>query len=231
MARAHKSRIVVPLLLLSMLIPSSTARTADVSSLKASGARSAQGASSPQPDSRVLSRLEIFQSIQSYLARRGFRADNGLRPDDLQIQSSIPALQAGLGLVVKKIAYDPIRRETIFRLWTSGEPQYLPFEVSTRRDPRSLGIAGVLGWAPAGIPRNPGGTSQAGGSTPPRDPVLVKPGKSATLLILGDNVRITTTVVPLQQGLKGQSILVRDITSAHIFTAEVVSAGLLQARL
>jgi flagella basal body P-ring formation protein FlgA len=46
----------------------------------------------------------------------------------------------------------------------------------------------------------------------------------------GQNVRITTTVVPLQPGVKGQTILVRDATTARVMTAEVVDEGLLQTR-
>jgi flagella basal body P-ring formation protein FlgA len=48
--------------------------------------------------------------------------------------------------------------------------------------------------------------------------------------MLGENMRITTTVVPLQPGTKGQRILVRDPTTARIVAAEVVSEGLLQTR-
>ena len=43
------------------------------------------------------------------------------------------------GIEVKRIGFDPIRRETVFELWTSHEPQYLPFEVTTRRDRRVWG--------------------------------------------------------------------------------------------
>jgi flagella basal body P-ring formation protein FlgA len=46
--------------------------------------------------------------------------------------------------------------------------------------------------------------------------------------MLGQNVRITTTVVPLQPGGKGQWILVRDLTTARVISAEVVDEGLLQ---
>ena len=45
-----------------------------------------------------------------------------------------------MGLQVKRIGFDPIRREIVFELWASHEPQYLPFEVTTRRDPQSLGF-------------------------------------------------------------------------------------------
>ena len=61
-----------------------------------------------------------------------------------------------------------------------------------------------------------------------KPPVLAKPGTPATLIMLGQNVRITTTVDPLQPGSKGQRILVRDTTTARVLNAEVVDEGLLQ---
>ena len=59
-------------------------------------------------------------------------------------------------------------------------------------------------------------------------PVLAKPGKPATLVMLGENVRITATVIPLQPGSKGQRILVRELTTARVMNAEVVDEGLLR---
>jgi flagella basal body P-ring formation protein FlgA len=59
---------------------------------------------------------------------------------------------------------------------------------------------------------------------------LVKPATQATLIMLGQNVRITTTVVPLQPGVRGQIILVRDVSSARVMTAEVLDQNLLQVR-
>jgi flagella basal body P-ring formation protein FlgA len=60
-------------------------------------------------------------------------------------------------------------------------------------------------------------------------PVLAKPGRFATLVMLGQNIRITTTVLPLQPGSKGQRILVRDPDTQRVMSAEVVDEGLLQA--
>jgi flagella basal body P-ring formation protein FlgA len=48
--------------------------------------------------------------------------------------------------------------------------------------------------------------------------------------MLGQDARITLTVVPLQPGGKGQTILVRDVSTAQVMAAEVVDAGLLQSR-
>ena len=41
---------------------------------------------------------------------------------------------------------------------------------------------------------------------------------------------ITITVAPLQPGVKGQAILVRDVSSLRVMTAEVVDENLLQMR-
>jgi flagella basal body P-ring formation protein FlgA len=46
--------------------------------------------------------------------------------------------------------------------------------------------------------------------------------------MLGENVRITATVIPLQPGSKGQRILVRELTTARVMNAEVVDEGLLR---
>jgi flagella basal body P-ring formation protein FlgA len=74
------------------------------------------------------------------------------------------------------------------------------------------------------------GLSQGAGVVRSKPPVLAKPGTLATLTMFGQNVRVTTTVVPLQPGAKGQSILVRDVSSERVITAEVVDVNLLQVR-
>ncbi len=184
----------------------------------------------PRRAPRLISRREIFQAIQDNLARMGVLRRAELRPEDLHIQSSVPVLKVDMGLLVKNIRFSPLRRETVFELWASQEPQYLPFEVTTRLDPRIFGLATGMGLVEGG-----GGhqtesptTGQRGGSDRSKPPVLAKPGTPATLIMLGQNVRITTTVDPLQPGRKGQRILVRDTTTARVLNAEVVDDGLLQ---
>jgi hypothetical protein len=181
---------------------------------------------------RPLSRREIFQAIQNDLARMGISERGELQPGDLRIQSSVPALRDDMGLQVKRVGFDPIRRETVFELWTSHAPQYLPFEVTTRRNPQSFGLAPRPEWKLGdadGVLRkgNPAIGKEVNRATS-KLPVLAKPGRSATLVMLGENVRITTSVVPLQPGTKGQCILVRDLATARVMTAEVVDEGLLR---
>jgi len=209
------------------------ARPADASLRKALAPLSQESEVIPRREPRPLSRWEIFQAIQNDLAQRGILGRVELRPGDLNIQSSVPVLRVDMGLQVKKVAFDPIRREVVFELWASHEPQYLPFDVTTRRDPQSLGFTSHLAWKPgdaAGAVRTESpalslGMNLARSKAPV--PVLAKPGKPATLVMLGQNVRITTTVVPLQPGIKGQCILVRDPATARVMSAEVVDEGLL----
>jgi hypothetical protein len=162
----------------------------------------------------------------------GISGREELRPEDLNIQSSVPVLKVDMGLIVKNIRFSPLRRETVFELWASHEPQYLPFEVTTRRDPWTFGLASGMGWRPAeaggGLRTESPTTSQEARSDRPKPPVLAKPGTPATLIMLGQNVRVTTTVDPLQPGSKGQRILVRDTGTARVMSAEVVDEGLLQ---
>jgi hypothetical protein len=219
-------------LLVLMLTPLKYARPADPPLPKRSVEPSQKSAVIPEPVPRPLSRWEIFSAIHEELARRGISGREELGPEDLNIQSSVPVLKEDMGLQVKRIGFDPIRRETVFDLWTSHEPQYLPFEVTTWRDPQGLGLTTHPEWnlkdadeeSRNGNPEMRQRVSRVGS----KPPVLAKPGRAAILVMLGQNVRITTAVIPLQPGSKGQSILVRDLVTARVMTAEVVDDGLLQ---
>lgn len=227
MPAAVKSRAVSALLLVMILIPLAEARSADVPLPKTLRAPSGQNDGLLRPRPRLISRQEIFQAIQNALAQKGISARGELRPENLRIQSSVPALRGDAGLQVKKIRYDPIRRETVFELWASHEPQFLPFEVIARCDPENLGLGPILAGVPEEVDRGGGRTIGQGSPAASRPLVLAKPGKPATLIMQGQNVRITTTVVPLQPGIRGQRILVRDLTTARVMSADIVDEGLL----
>jgi hypothetical protein len=179
-----------------------------------------------------VSRQEILQAIRADLARRGIRQPTSLWPEDLRIQLAVPVTSLDPGLQVKKIEYDPIRHETVFELWTSKEPRLLPFRVATSWDVEKAGL--VL---------RPDRPCQPDGNTTIRThasyrqgtdiaqfrlPALAKPGRPATLVMVGHNSRITTTVIPLERGKKGQWIRVRDAASHRVMVAEVVSEGMLR---
>lgn len=143
-----KSRIVGALLLMLMLAPRTAARPADPPIRKGLAEPSEESEGILRRGPRLLSRREIFQAIQNDLSRKGIWSREELRPGDLKNQSSVPALKEDMGLQVKRIGFDPIRHETVFELWTSHEPEYLPFEVTTQRDPQSLGLNARPGWKP-----------------------------------------------------------------------------------
>jgi len=212
-----------------MLEPLASARSAEA---RLTSAAAGESAATPNRELRLLSRREIFQAIQNHLAQMGIPGRGELRTEDLNIQSSVPVLNVDMGLIVKKIRFNPLRSETVFELWASHEPQYLPFEVTTRLDPQTFGLASRMGWGPTetgwGRQTESLKTGQEGSPAHSKSPVLAKPGTTATLIMFGQNVRITTTVEPLQPGTKGQSILVRDTTTARVMNAEVVDKGLLQ---
>lgn len=184
---------------------------------------------------RSQSRREIYQAIQNYLQQMRTASRGNLRLEDLRIQSSVPSINEDAGLEVKKISFDPLRRAVVFELWTSREPQSLPFVVTTRRDPALWGMPQLLNGNTGGAGKESNGeTSNIGKAadvTSRKQPVLVKPGSPATLVMQGPNLRVTTTVVPLQPGIKGQTVMVRDPTTARVMRAEVVGEGLLQAGL
>ncbi len=229
-----KRRFVTALLCLLIWGPMAAPRAADVPLPRMLAKSSEQRPVTPRQRPSI-SRLEILQAIQSALGRAGASGGQALQPEDLKIQSVLPTLKTDMGLQVKKITYNPLRRETVFEIRATREPQYLPFEVTTRRDPPSLGLTSCPGWTgeKTGLESQTARQTAGQGATgiAAKPPILAKPGRPAILIMLGENVRITTTVVPLQPGSKGQRILVRDVTSARVTRAEVVGEGLLRASL
>ena len=232
MSQVSKSRVAsVLLFLFLMLAPLMEARPADVPLGKTLAATSEGRPSIPLRAHRSVCRQEIFQAIQDELDRRGISKQGELRPDDLNIQSSVPALLVDKGLQVKKIRFDPFRREIVFEIWAAQEPQFLPFEVTLRDNPELISrLARGLADAGANVQTLSPTVGKRVGAVQSKPPVLAKPGTLATVIMLGQNVRITTTVAPLQPGVRGQIILARDLSSARLMTAEVVDENLLQMR-
>lgn len=59
--------------------------------------------------------------------------------------------------------------------------------------------------------------------------VLVEPGMPARLVVKGNGFRLETTVVPLERGVLGQQIRVRDPDTHRILAATVVAKGVLRS--
>jgi flagella basal body P-ring formation protein FlgA len=59
--------------------------------------------------------------------------------------------------------------------------------------------------------------------------VLVAAGKPAKLVVETATLRMTALVTPLEPGVKGQLIRVKNLDTQRVFEAEVVGVGLLRA--
>jgi len=175
--------------------------------------------------SRPLPRAAILNAIQSDLARRGAQCQPELQAEELKIQAAVPALEPDAGLEVKQIVFDPVLRRTTFELRASRQPQYLPFTVTVDRNLESLGL-GVP--SPRQTPGTHPGSAAGGRAVQATAPVLARRGRAATLVMLGEDVRITTTVIPLQPGVMGQVIQVRNPATGRQMAAQVVGEALLQ---
>jgi hypothetical protein len=164
-------------------------------------------------------------------------------PATLGLQFSTPVYFTGddPGLEVTEIEFDALHRATKFRLWTSREPENLPFYVTA---PGSSKVTGRLATpaevraetkaptavaaAESGPPARPVETTR---SPAKRPETLVRAGVATRLVIQGADYRLTSTVIPLQPGVLGQEIRVRDPFTLKILTAQVAGPGLLTGTL
>jgi hypothetical protein len=167
---------------------------------------------------RRLSSAEILTAIETCMARGesdGFRTPN---LNGLKLQAPVFVTKADPGLEVRRVDSDPVQRKTRFLLWTSNEPQMLPFYVT---------IEGLPGG------RSPRMTVDKGASTRQTTSfpiVLVAVGKPARLIVETPTIRMTAIVTPLESGVKGQLISVRNQDTQRVLKAEVVGAALVQVQ-
>ena len=179
--------------------------------------------------------------------------------DGLDLQAPVFVTRLDPGLKVKRVETDRVRGKIRFLLWTSQEPRVLPFYVTvgklsewtawatphnqqtsvgpasadSHRGPRKNGgdladspAVFSSGSAPVAARKNEP-TREA--TSPPI--VLVAAGKPAKLVIETATLRMTALVTPLEAGVKGQLIRVKNLDTQRVFEAEVVGAGLLRAEL
>jgi len=193
-----------------------------------------QGPASPargEGSSRTLSPAEIFGVIRDHLSRQGMPAAETLAPKDLRVQLAVQVAKGDTDVRVRRMIFDPIRHETRFQLWTPRDPGRPPFEVAAPWEMPGLEPAhpGASREVPAAwrVADSAKPLAQAR-TTKVRPKALVRLGRPATLVMLGNNTRITMTVVPLETGAQGEQIRVRNPANAHILAAEVVAEGLVR---
>ena len=191
---------------------------------------------------RRLSSAEIWTAIEDFLAERGLPAPvpqacmvssadgptlmnaEAAEPGKqhcaqggLGLQAPVFVTQLDPGLAVKSMEPDRVRRRLRFLLWTAHEPQVLPFYVNVEK------LWSAAAWS----------SQPLRSMRPAHSPavVLVAAGKPARLVIETPNLRLTARVSPLESGVKGQVIRVRNLDTQRILEAQVVGVGLLQAEL
>jgi hypothetical protein len=167
---------------------------------------------------RRLSSAEILTAIETCLGRGG---SGGLQAPDLnglKLQAPVFVTKPDPGLKVRSVDSDPLLRKTRFLLWTSEEPQMLPFYVT---------IGGTFAGRSPRVTADKGKSTRQATSSPM---VLVARGKSAKLIVETPTLRMTALVTPLESGVQGQLICVRNQDTQRVLRAEVVGAGLLQVQ-
>jgi hypothetical protein len=207
---------------------------------------------------RRLSSGEILAAIETFMAREDARALWVPNLAGLNLQAPVFVTEPDPGLEVRRIESDRVERKTRFLLWTSKEAQALPFYVTVEglretadrvpsgQAPTSSGpptdahlgsqqTAAHLAYAPGLLEgRSPRATARPGQSTQPATSspiVLVAAGKPAKLVVEMATLRLTVRVTPLQSGVQGQIIRVRNQDTQRVLEGEVVGIDLLRATL
>jgi hypothetical protein len=181
---------------------------------------------------RRLSAAEIRTAIETSTAREELPGFRTLNLNGLNLQAPVFVTKPDPGLEVKRVEPDRVERKTRFLLWTSKEPQVLPFYVTVEGLPETAGgvtgSPGLRGGSSARATTHTGESTQQATSSPI---VLVAAGKPAKLVVETATLRITALVTPLESGVQGQIIRVRNQDTQRVLKAEVVGRGLLEAEL
>jgi hypothetical protein len=165
---------------------------------------------------RRLASSEILAAVEGYLRKQNSPAlprPEMLRPN---LQAPVFVTEADPGLEVRRVEPDRLRENTRFLLVAAKEPQVLPFYVTLE------GLFAAPGPVPA---------TTSASAAPARPTALVTAGKPARLVMERGNVRLSAVVTPLESGVKGQLIRVRNQDSLRVLQAEVVDVGLLAVPL
>jgi len=179
---------------------------------------------------RRLSTAEILTAIETSLSKESRHGLQMSKLEGLYLQAPVYVTKADPGLRVKRLEPDRVERKTRFLLWTSKEPGMLPFYVTVE------GLPERMGWS-AGSPLLLGGDSARGTASSSELPqrvtlspaVLVTRGEPAKLVFETATLRMTALVTPLESGVQGQIIRVRNQDTHRELKAEVIGKGLLEA--
>ncbi|HUA01655.1 MAG TPA: flagella basal body P-ring formation protein FlgA [Candidatus Aquilonibacter sp.] len=194
-----------------------------VSAAQPSGASSRATAG---PASHALSAAELCDSIRRTLLADG--APRNVLPSVAQIEPTLPVSVTvdDPGLQVLRIDPDVTPGVVRVRLWTSNEPAIHPFDVRILEaryllqwlgDADEATHASVVFVADSRLR----GAARFARPLAPKPPELVFPGRRATLLMQSSDMQIRTSVMPLDCGVAGQEVRVRNLSTGEILQAKV----------
>ncbi|MGO9271867.1 MAG: flagellar basal body P-ring formation chaperone FlgA [Terriglobia bacterium] len=190
---------------------------------------------------------------------------------NLKLSAPVYVTEDDPGLKVVRVEFDALRQDTRFCLWTSKEPDILPFYVTVAGGsalPALPALAARRDLAPGEIASandfvvQPGKvTAAAVGQVSPvalavtpealtgraarayikagqivtasmfRTVWMVNAGKRAVMVAEGSSFRMTIPVIPLENGVLGQQVRVRNPDSQRVVAAKVVGPGRLHKTL
>lgn len=162
-------------------------------------------------------------------------ADAGItiQPSQVSFLADIPA--TGEHAELELLSLEPLattRAKTRAKMRCADPSQCIPFyvEISGIADAHmgKRDVPSDTGKDPAAKPLSKG---NAGITSRPREPVILKQGSAATLQMATSRMLITMPVICLQNGHKGERVRVTSVDRTKIFVAEVISANYLRAGL
>jgi flagella basal body P-ring formation protein FlgA len=220
---------------------------------------------------RELTSHELSAAISDVTGHQDRRDAPPFNIQGLKLSAPVYVTKDDPGLKVVRVEFDPLRQNTRYCLWTSKEPDILPFYVTvaggstlpalpvlvSRRNLASGEIASAsdfrtdtrkttsaaagqvsqmaLAVTPEALAGRAARADVRAGQIVTvsmfRTVMMVNQGKRAVLVVEGPSFRMTIPVIPLENGVLGQQIRVRNIDSQGVVAAEVVGPGALHKTL
>ena len=180
----------------------------------------------------VPSHAEIWHTIRVDLRNRGLNDEDLPSPENVDYAGVVP-VKAGGSLEVSSIAQELALHYWQFRLRCNPVRACLPFFVRVRWHEQP---SGQLGHKLSSLPKLARPSAYAVPSGAANDlesaqPLLVRAGQPARLLMEGAGMRISVPVICLERGAKGQQIRARSRESGLVFRARVTAEGVLAVSL
>lgn len=169
-----------------------------------------------------ISRVAIHDAVIHFLQERTGAAD---LPDIvLQWSGSITARTENSALVVRSVVSDSAKHQLEFRVREVPDEACHDFLVYLQNPPESLAQAIAKSGGNHPATKTPGAIKN-----PDAGPILIEPGRRVRLLMQGDGIQISLSVICLERGRAGQKIRVRAAGRTLVFQAEVVNRDLLRS--